>query len=72
VEERGGVWLPGLLVAAGLAGSNAEAGRLIDQGAVAVDEQRVADRNAAIPARPGTSLLLRRGKRQFVRVTFGG
>jgi tyrosyl-tRNA synthetase len=72
VEERNGVWLPGLLVAAGLAGSNADAGRLIDQGAVAVDEERVTDRNAAIPARPGMSLLLRRGKRQFVRVIFDG
>jgi hypothetical protein len=41
VQERGGVWLPGLLVAAGLAASNAEAGRLIEQGAIAIDESRV-------------------------------
>jgi hypothetical protein len=31
VAERGGVWLPGLLVAAGVASSNGEAGRLISR-----------------------------------------
>jgi tyrosyl-tRNA synthetase len=69
VSERGGVWVPGLLVAAGLAASNAEAGRLIEQGAVAIDEGRVADRNAVLHGAAGDSFLLRRGKRQFVRVT---
>ncbi|CAN5825511.1 tyrosine--tRNA ligase [soil metagenome] len=70
VHERGGVWVPGLLVAAGMAPSNAEAARLIEQGAVAVDETRIVDRNAVLHVQPGASLLLRRGKRQFVRVTF--
>ncbi|HUF51531.1 MAG TPA: tyrosine--tRNA ligase [Longimicrobiales bacterium] len=70
VQERGGVWLPGLLVAAGLAASNAEAARLIEQGAVAVDEVRVGDRNAVIPVSPGDARLIRRGKRQFARVLF--
>jgi tyrosyl-tRNA synthetase len=70
--ERGGAWLPGLLVMAGLAASNAEAARLIEQGAVAVDEVRTADRNAIIRAEPGTSVLLRRGKRHFARITFAG
>jgi tyrosyl-tRNA synthetase len=69
-RERGGAWLPGLLVAARLASSNAEAMRLIEQGAIAVDEQRVADRNAALPAAAGASVLLRRGKRHFARVHF--
>lgn len=71
VRERGGVWVPGLLVTAGLAASNAEAARLIEQGAIAVDEARVSDRNAVLPARPGQHYLLRRGKRQFVRVILG-
>jgi tyrosyl-tRNA synthetase len=70
VADRGGVWLPGLLVIAGLAPSNAEAARLVEQGAIAVDEHRVADRNAVLPAQPGSSVLLRRGKRQFARITF--
>ncbi len=65
-----GVWLPGVLVAAGLAASNSEAARLIEQGAVAVDERRVQDRGAHIPVQPGGSVVLRRGKRHFSRVTF--
>jgi tyrosyl-tRNA synthetase len=69
-RERGGAWLPGLLVATRLAASNAEAIRLIEQGAIAVDEQRVGDRNAALPAAAGASVLLRRGKRHFARVHF--
>ena len=69
-HERGGAWLPGLLVATRLASSNAEAMRLIDQGAIAVDERRIGDRNAALPAAAGASVLLRRGKRQFARVHF--
>ena len=62
-----GVWLAGLLVATGLASSNSEAARLIEQGAIAVDEERIDDRAAYVPAR---AAVLRRGKRQFVRVAF--
>jgi tyrosyl-tRNA synthetase len=64
-----GVWLAGLLVATGLAASNSEAARLIEQGAIAVDEQRVDDRAAYVPVK---SAVVRRGKRQFVRVRFTG
>jgi tyrosyl-tRNA synthetase len=64
-----GVWLAGLLVATGLAASNSEATRLIEQGAIAVDEQRVDDRAAYVPVK---SAVVRRGKRQFVRVRFTG
>ncbi len=62
-----GVWLAGLLVVSGLAASNSEAARLIEQGAIAVDENRIDDRAAYVPARDA---VLRRGKRQFVRVRF--
>jgi tyrosyl-tRNA synthetase len=55
------------VVASGLATSNSEAARLIEQGAIAVDEMRVDDRAAYVPAR---AAVLRRGKRQFVRVAF--
>ncbi|HEX6306935.1 MAG TPA: tyrosine--tRNA ligase, partial [Longimicrobiales bacterium] len=65
-----GVSLAGLLVAAGLAASNSEAARLLDQGAVAVDEARISDRTARVRAPVGGTLLLQRGKRHFVRVTF--
>lgn len=69
-HEDGTVWAPGLLVAAGLASSNGEAVRLIEQGAVAVDEERVEDRGARIAAAAGDERVVRRGKRHFVRVRF--
>jgi tyrosyl-tRNA synthetase len=70
VAERGGAWLPGLLVASGLAASNGEAGRLIEQGAISVDGRRIADRNAVLPVSVNASCLLQRGKRHFARVRF--
>lgn len=63
-----GAWIPGLLVAAGLAASNSEATRLIEQGAISLDGERVDDRNACVPVEPGDSLVLRRGKRRFAKV----
>ena len=65
-KEGHGVWAAGLLVASGLAGSNSEAVRLIEQGGIAVDEQRIAGRDTYIGVRD--QLVIRRGKRQFVRV----
>jgi tyrosyl-tRNA synthetase len=69
--DDGTVSLQGLLVAAGLAGSNSEAARLIEQGAVSVDEARVQDRNHRVPVHAGGSVLLQRGKRQFARIHIG-
>ena len=54
-----------VLVAAGCVPSNSEARRMIQQGAVDVDGQRVSDVNAAVA--PGAHLV-RVGKRQFKRV----
>ena len=54
-----------VLAAAGVFASNGEARRMIQQGAVDVDGQRVSDVNASIA--PG-SHLVRVGKRQFKRV----
>lgn len=68
--DDGRVWVPGLLVVAGLASSNSEATRLIEQGAVAVDGETVEDRNATVSAEPGRERVLRRGKRKFARVRF--
>jgi tyrosyl-tRNA synthetase len=67
-KEGQGVWAAGLLVASGLATSNSEAVRLIEQGGIAIDEQRVAGREAYVGIRD--ALVIRRGKRQFVRVRF--
>ncbi len=66
----GAAWLPGLLVAAGLAASNSEAIRLIEQGAVSIDGGKLTDRNARVPVGPGTTAVIQRGKRHFARVHF--
>jgi tyrosyl-tRNA synthetase len=63
-----GAWIVGLLVAAGLAASNAEASRLIEQGAIAIDGERVTERAAMLPVQVGDRVVLRRGKRQFIAV----
>ncbi|MBW3552499.1 MAG: tyrosine--tRNA ligase [Gemmatimonadetes bacterium] len=68
--EGGRAWLPGVLVAAGLAASNSEAVRLIEQGAIALDGDVVTDRNATVAAADGDARVLRRGKRRFGRVRF--
>ncbi|MBM5811801.1 MAG: tyrosine--tRNA ligase [Gammaproteobacteria bacterium] len=52
---------------AGLAASNMAAGRLIEQGAVRVDGERVTAREAEL--RAGATYLLQAGKRGFARVT---
>jgi tyrosyl-tRNA synthetase len=65
-KDGQGIWAAGLLVASGLAASNSEAVRLIEQGGIAVDEQRIAGRDEYIGLRD--TLVIRRGKRQFVRV----
>jgi tyrosyl-tRNA synthetase len=71
-QADGSVWLPGLLVSAGLAASNSEAARLVEQGAISVDQARVTDRNARLRAPVGGSIVLQRGRRHFARIVFGG
>jgi tyrosyl-tRNA synthetase len=58
--------LANALKEAGLAASATAAYRLIDQGAVRVDGERVGSRDAALEA--GSSYLLQAGKRAFARV----
>lgn len=64
----GAVSVAGLLVAAGLAASKGEAGRLIEQGAIAINEERVSSKDATSSI--DGPLVLRRGKRQFMKVSF--
>ena len=59
--------LANALKEAGLAASATAAYRLIDQGAVRVDGERVSDRDTMLEA--GTTYLLQAGKRAFARVT---
>jgi tyrosyl-tRNA synthetase len=69
-HEDGTVWAAGLLVVAGLAASNGEATRLIDQGAIAADGEILNDRNARLRAEAGAEVVIRRGKRRYARVRF--
>ncbi|HIE12471.1 MAG TPA: tyrosine--tRNA ligase [Desulfotomaculum sp.] len=64
--EEGLVYLPRLLVAAGLVPSTSEARRLIAQGGVHLNEEKVFDANARISPVPGT--VIRIGRRRFVRL----
>ena len=58
--------LSGLLVASGLAASNGDARRLISQGAVQIDGERVAEDGAAADVKAGS--VLRSGRRRYVRL----
>jgi tyrosyl-tRNA synthetase len=63
----GSLKLANALKEAGLAASSTAAYRLIDQGAVRVQGDRVGDRDAVLEA--GSTYLLQAGKRAFARVT---
>jgi tyrosyl-tRNA synthetase len=71
LASAGGVMkLANALKDAGLAASATAAYRLIDQGAVRVDGERVGSRDATLEA--GSTYLLQAGKRAFARVTIRG
>lgn len=65
---NGNVSVVGVLVATGLASSRSEGARLIEQGAIAINEQRI-DGKEAVHA-VDDPFVVRRGKRQFARVKF--
>ena len=62
------IWVPKLLLDAGLVKSTSDGRRMIQQGAVTIDGQKVEDSNATVPCRD--SVLLKVGKRKFCRVLF--
>jgi tyrosyl-tRNA synthetase len=64
------IWMPKLLVTLGMAKSNGEARRLIEQGGVSLDGERLSDAAREIPAAASSSHLIKVGKRHFVRVLF--
>jgi tyrosyl-tRNA synthetase len=64
------LWLPRLLVDAGLAAGTSEARRLITQGGVQVEGEKVTDAKLELAA--GKTYLLKVGKRRFKRVTLAG
>jgi len=64
----GRVWLPRLLTALGLASSNGEARRLVDQGGVKLDGSVLTDQGAELEAEGLRGAVLQVGKRRFVRI----
>jgi tyrosyl-tRNA synthetase len=64
----GRVWLPRLLTETGLASSNAEARRLIEQGGVRLNDRVVADPGAEFEPAALRGSVLQVGKRRFLRL----
>ena len=72
VEERvvtASDWsLRALLVETGLTNSNAEARRLIEQGGISIDGHPITTVNHIEPLKPGMTVVIKVGKRRFMRV----
>lgn len=64
--QDGKIWIVRLLTTAGMAKSNGEARRLVEQGAVTIDGERVGDVNAELEIKDGQ--ILRAGKLRFARL----
>jgi len=64
------ILLSAVLVDAGLASSNSEARRLIQQGGVKVDGEPASDTRATLETTGANPILLQVGKRRFTRVSF--
>lgn len=62
------IWLPKLLLEAGLVKSTSDGRRMIKQNAVAVDGEKIQDVDANIPTED--TVLLKVGKRRFCKVVF--
>ena len=62
------IWICRLLTDTGLVSSNGEARRLIKQGGVKIDGEKVADPDREIG--PTGEMVMQAGKRRFVRVIF--
>lgn len=69
-RAAGGIPIGELVRRAGLAATNAEGMRLVSQGAVRLDGERVRDRTLLTPV--GSSKVVQVGKRRFARVTVSG
>ena len=73
IEERliatGSYRLASLLVETGLAASKGDAKRLIEQGGVRVDGEKVAASSSELSIANGDSILLQAGKLRFLRIT---
>ncbi len=60
-----------LLMLASFSPSKAQAKRLIEQGGVTINGQRIGDANSSLPTSDGSSFVIRVGKRRFARFLYG-
>ncbi|MBZ0142236.1 MAG: tyrosine--tRNA ligase [Rhodocyclaceae bacterium] len=65
--DAAGMGIAQVLKQAGLTGSTSEALRMIEQGGVRLDGEKVSDR--ALVLKPGTTVVLQVGKRKFARIS---
>jgi tyrosyl-tRNA synthetase len=63
----GGILIAQLLRQANLTPSTSEAQRMIEQGGVKLDGERVSDKGLRVPA--GRTVVVQVGKRKFARIT---
>jgi tyrosyl-tRNA synthetase len=68
VATEAEIWVPKLLLDAGLVKSTSDGRRMVQQHAVSIDGEKVEDINAVLPTKG--SVLLKVGKRRFCRVIF--
>ncbi len=62
----GGIWLPKLLTLTGLVSGTSEGKRLIQQGAVKVDDEKITNPDIKLMLQAGT--IIKAGKRKFVKI----
>ena len=67
-KDDGAVWLPKLLVEAGLTVSTSEARRMIKQKAVSLDGEKVLDMEYMV--QPSAEIMVKVGKRRFAKIRF--
>ena len=65
--DKAGLGIATAIKQAGMAASNSEAFRLIDQGAVKIEGERVSDRGLILP--PGFAGVVQVGKRRIARIS---
>lgn len=68
LQSEESIWLPQLLVDAGMVKSSSEGRRMIQQNAVSLDSTKIHDMNYHVE--PSGDVLLRVGKRRFCKVIF--
>lgn len=68
LQSEESIWLPQLLVDAGMVKSSSEGRRMIQQNAVSLDSVKIHDMNYSV--KPTGDVLLRVGKRRFCKVIF--